>query len=47
LLQGGPVNLSLLVAVPVAKQLLLQAQQLGSKLSAGARSLGDGDQIAD
>lgn len=28
LLQGGPVNASVLVAVPVAKQLLLQAQQL-------------------
>ena len=47
LLQGGPVNLSLLVAVPVAKQLLLQAQQLCSEFGAGARAFGDGDQIAD
>jgi hypothetical protein len=36
LLQGGPVNRSLLVVVPVAKQLLLQAQQLRSEFSTGA-----------
>ena len=47
LLQGGPVNLSLLVVVPVAKKLLLQAQQFRSEFSAGARTFGDGCQVAD
>jgi hypothetical protein len=46
LLQGGPVNLSLLVVVPVAKKLLLQAQQFRSEFSAGARTFGDGCQVA-
>ena len=46
LLQGGPVNCSLLVVVSVAKQLLLHAQQLRSEFSTGARAFGDGDQIA-
>ena len=46
-LQGGPVDRAVFVAVPEPKQLLLQAQQLCSKLSAGARAFGDGDQITD
>ena len=46
MLQGGPVDRAVLVAMPVAKQLLLQAQQLCSELSAGARAFGDGDQMA-
>jgi hypothetical protein len=45
--QGGPVNRSLLVVVPVVKQLLLQAEQLRYEFSTGARTFGDGDQIAD
>lgn len=45
--QGGPVDRSLLVAVPVAKQLPLQLQQLGSELSPGARPFGDGGEITD
>ena len=46
-LQGGPVDRAVLVAVPEPKQLLLQAQQLGAELSAGALAFGDGDQITD
>ena len=46
-LQGGPVNRAVCVAMPVVKQLLLQAQQLGSELGAGARAFGDGGEIAD
>ena len=33
--------------VPVVKQLLLQAEQLRYEFSTGARTFGDGDQIAD
>jgi hypothetical protein len=32
--------------VPVVKQLLLQAEQLRDKLSAGARTFGDGSEVA-
>ena len=42
LLQSGPVDRSILVAVPVAKQLLLQLQKLCSELCAGSRAFGDG-----
>ena len=46
LLQGGPVNRSLLVVVPVGKQLLLQAQQqLCCEFSAGAQAVGDGTKV--
>ena len=41
-LQGGPVDRVVFVAVPEPKQLLLQTQQLCSELSAGARAFGDG-----
>jgi hypothetical protein len=47
LLQGGPVDRSVLVAVPVAKQLLLQAQYLRSEFSTGAGAFDDGGKIAD
>jgi hypothetical protein len=46
-LQGGPVDCAVLVAVPEPKQLLLQVQQLCSELSAGARAFGDGREVAD
>ena len=47
LLQGVPFDRAVLVVVPVGKKLLLQAQQLCSELSAGARAFGDGGEIAD
>jgi len=47
LLQSGPIDRSILLAVPVVKHLLQQAQQLVSELGAGARAFGDGGQIAD
>jgi len=47
LLQSGPVDRSALVAMPVVKHLLLQAQQLCSELSAGFRAFGDGGEIPD
>jgi hypothetical protein len=46
-LQGGPVDRSAFVAVPLLKQLLLQLQQLGSERSAGAGALANGGQITD
>ena len=46
-LQGGPVDRAVFVAVPEPKQLLLQAQQLCSELSAGARAFGDAGEVAD
>jgi len=47
LLQSRPVDRSVLVAVPVAKQLPLQPLQLGSELGVSARTFGDGRQITD
>ena len=47
LLQGVPVDRSVLVAVPVVKQLLLQAEQLRSKFSTGAGAFSDGGEVAD
>ena len=47
MLQGGPADRSVSVAVPLLKQLLLQLQQLGSERSAGAGALGNGGEIAD
>jgi hypothetical protein len=44
-LQGQPVRGSSLPLVPVRKQLLLQLQQLGSELGAGAGAFVDGGQI--
>ncbi len=37
----------MLVAVPVVKQLPLQAEQLRSKFSTGARAFSDGGEVAD
>jgi len=47
LLQLIPVDCSVFVAMPVAKQLLLQGQQLRSDFTAGALTFSDGRQIAD
>ena len=47
LLQAGPIDCSLLVAVPVGKQLPLQLQQFRSEFGAGARAFGDGGEIPD
>jgi hypothetical protein len=44
-LQTGPVDRSILVAVPVAKQLPLQLQQLGSELGAGTGPFRNGPQV--
>ncbi len=45
-LQAGPVDRYVLVAVPVGKKLQLQAQQFCADLRTGARAFGDGE-IAD
>ena len=47
LLQGGPIDCSLLLALTVGKQLPLQLQQLRSEFGAGARAFGDGGEIPD
>ena len=47
LLQGGAANRCFHVVMPVAKQVLLKAQELGSEFSTGARGFRDGDEIAD
>ena len=47
LLQAGPVDRSILVAVPVIKQLSLQVQKFRTELGAGAWTFGDGVEIAD
>ena len=46
-LQRGPVDPAVFVAVPQDEQLLLQVQQLRSRLTAGALTLSDGGEIAD
>jgi len=46
-LQVGPVDRAVFVAVPESKQLLLQAQQLCSEFSTGARAFSDGGEVAD
>ena len=47
LLQGEPIDRAVLVAVPLSKQPLLQAQQLRSELSAGSRAFSDGGEVVD
>ena len=46
-LQGGPADRSVLVAVPLLKELSLQLQQLGAEPSAGTGALSDGGEITD
>jgi len=45
--QAGPVDRSVLVAVPVIKQLWLQVQKFRAELGAGARAFSDGVEVAD
>jgi hypothetical protein len=47
LLQFGPIDGSLHLAVPVGKQLPLQLQQLRSEFSTGVQAVGDNGVIAD
>ncbi len=45
--QGGPVDRSILVAVPVINQPSLQPQKIRADVGARARSISDGVEVAD